>query len=98
MISACEMINQELEYEITNSNLTKMKKLNKLEINSEKLMKNEELMTLRGGYGTYSCYQEGWIPSCYHFITYINTASCDMALQICNTGFGGSCVTGDDCY
>lgn len=28
-----------------------MKKLNKLEINSEKLMKNEELVTLRGGYG-----------------------------------------------
>ena len=30
-----------------------MKKLNKLEINSEKLMKNEELLTLRGGYGSY---------------------------------------------
>jgi len=30
---------------------TKMKKLNKLEINSEKIMKNEELVTLRGGYG-----------------------------------------------
>jgi hypothetical protein len=27
-----------------------MKKLNKLQINSEKLMKNEELLTLRGGY------------------------------------------------
>lgn len=26
-----------------------MKKLNKLQINSEKLMKNEELITLRGG-------------------------------------------------
>lgn len=33
-----------------------MKKLNKLQINSEKLMKSEELMTLRGGYGgTGSC-------------------------------------------
>ena len=30
-----------------------MKKLNKLQINSEKLMKNEELTTLRGGYGGY---------------------------------------------
>jgi hypothetical protein len=28
-----------------------MKKLSKLQINSEKLMNNEELMTLRGGYG-----------------------------------------------
>jgi hypothetical protein len=32
-----------------------MKKLNKLQINSEKLMKNEELITLRGGYGN-DCY------------------------------------------
>ena len=34
-----------------------MKKLNKLQINSEKLMKSEELMTLRGGYdgGTANC-------------------------------------------
>ena len=29
-----------------------MKKLNKLQINSEKIMKNEELLTLRGGYVT----------------------------------------------
>jgi hypothetical protein len=28
-----------------------MKKLSKLQINSGKLMKNEELITLRGGYG-----------------------------------------------
>lgn len=28
-----------------------MKKLNKLQINSEKLIKDEELITLRGGYG-----------------------------------------------
>lgn len=28
-----------------------MKKLNKLQINSEKLMKNEELIALKGGYG-----------------------------------------------
>ena len=28
-----------------------MKKLSKLQINSERLIKNEELMTLRGGYG-----------------------------------------------
>ena len=38
-----------------------MKKLNKLQINSEKLMKNDELITLRGGYDDsgyrgYCCY------------------------------------------
>ena len=41
-----------------------MKKLNKLQINSEKLMKNEELITLRGGYGGYgggcSCLCYSW--------------------------------------
>jgi hypothetical protein len=35
-----------------------MKKLNKLQINQEKLMKNDELITLKGGYGLngYCCY------------------------------------------
>jgi hypothetical protein len=32
-----------------------MKKLNKVKINSEKIMKNEELITLRGGYGDNCC-------------------------------------------
>jgi hypothetical protein len=32
-----------------------MKKLGKLQINSEKIMKNEELLTLRGGYGGDCC-------------------------------------------
>jgi len=32
-----------------------MKKLNKLQINSEKIMKNEELTTLRGGYDSNNC-------------------------------------------
>jgi natural product precursor len=32
-----------------------MKKLNKLQINSEKIMKNEELTTLRGGYAGACC-------------------------------------------
>ncbi len=35
-----------------------MKKLNKLQINKEKLMKNEELITLRGGY-TWHCTVQG---------------------------------------
>jgi hypothetical protein len=32
-----------------------MKKLNKFQINSEKLMKNEELLNLKGGYGGACC-------------------------------------------
>jgi natural product precursor len=32
-----------------------MKKLNKLQINSEKIINNEELLALRGGYGTCTC-------------------------------------------
>ena len=38
-----------------------IKKLSELQINSEKLIKNEELMNLRGGYGSVgcSCQQDG---------------------------------------
>jgi len=36
-----------------------MKKLNKMQIDSEKLMKNEELISLRGGYYTYECWLNG---------------------------------------
>jgi len=32
-----------------------MKKLKKLQINTEKLMKNEELLALRGGYSSWTC-------------------------------------------
>lgn len=74
-----------------------MKKLNKLQINSDRLMKNEELMTISGGYGSYACWSEGWIPGCMgHIITYINTASCDMCISICGA-LGGSCCAGYDC-
>lgn len=33
-----------------------MKTLGKLKINTERIMKNEELITLRGGYGYVTCY------------------------------------------
>ncbi|HCI54327.1 MAG TPA: hypothetical protein PK910_02205 [Bacteroidales bacterium] len=34
-----------------------MKKISKLHINQDKIMKNEELLVLQGGYGTcYGCY------------------------------------------
>lgn len=45
-----------------------MKTLRKLNINSEKLMKNEELITLRGGYGTcYYCraFNNEWLGTLY---------------------------------
>lgn len=70
-----------------------MKKISKLKINPEKLMKNEELMTLRGG-TTYECYRYGWMPDgwCEQFITYINTTDCGSALYICNQVYEGGCV------
>ncbi|MDX9892220.1 MAG: hypothetical protein RBS29_06980 [Bacteroidales bacterium] len=43
-----------------------MKNLNKLQINHEKLMKNEQLMTLKGGYGYNGacciCYNQNMDP------------------------------------
>jgi hypothetical protein len=73
-----------------------MKKLNKLQINSEKLMKNEELLTLRGGYGggtgTLACYREGWASGCMTLITYMNT-TCTYAMSVCSA-LGGSCIKG----
>jgi natural product precursor len=44
-----------------------MKRLNKLQINSEKLMKNEEMIALRGGYGSINCGNgcgAPYVPSC----------------------------------
>jgi hypothetical protein len=37
-----------------------MKKLNKLQINSDRLMKEEELIILRGGYGGCNCVCYNW--------------------------------------
>jgi len=34
-----------------------MKKIGKLQINPKKLMKDEELMTLRGGFGVIKCFR-----------------------------------------
>jgi len=42
-----------------NQNFKEMKKINKLEISSEKIMKNEELINLQGGYQGWCCYCEG---------------------------------------
>ena len=56
-----------------------MKKLNKLQINSEKLMKNEELLTLRGGYGDNCCTCKEWDGT---VINYIAATTPDIVRQI----------------
>lgn len=57
-----------------------MKKLSKLQINSEKLMKNEELVTIRGGYGFAHCSRDG-IP-CGN----MPTADCGLAaVELCDS-------------
>lgn len=62
-----------------------MKKLNKLQINSKKLMKNEELVTIRGGgYGvTVFCYG-GEYGTCS-----FSMAGCEEAASICDLCPGG---------
>lgn len=73
----------------------------KLQINTDRLMKEEELMDLRGGdetYPSYRCYSTlGWFGRCSYFLGYINTASCPMAYTICAELWGGECVEGGDC-
>ncbi len=67
-----------------------MKKLSKLQINSDKIIKNEDLVTLKGGYGSIKCYSEGWGSGCMGSFVYINTA-CAYALTVCES-LGGHCV------
>lgn len=72
-----------------------MKKLNKLQINTEKLMKDEELMTLRGGYGgTYDCYNASFGGECIAYLGSFNTEGCYMAKIICWELYSGTCVPG----
>jgi hypothetical protein len=50
-----------------------MKKLNKLKINTEKVIKNDELVNLKGGYEGYqrvSCFSSGG------YLGYVNTSYC----------------------
>jgi hypothetical protein len=56
-----------------------MKKLNNFQINPERLMKNEELMVLRGGYSFVSCRING--GPCWEF----EIDSCDYAREVCNS-------------
>jgi len=70
-----------------------MKKLNKLQVNPDKLMKSEELVTLRGGYGSIVCYEWGSMNGlCGGAIKgYIN-GPCSEALYMCVHVYHGGCV------
>lgn len=57
-----------------------MKKLNKLTIHSEKLMKNEELVTLRGGYGG------GDGHGLYCSRPYQQGGPCSLSVGMCDVG------------
>ena len=57
-----------------------MKKLGKLSINPEKVMKNEELINLKGGYGS-----SGATLACQGTqVCRFNIPNCDLAEQTCN--------------
>ena len=61
-----------------------MKKLSKLQINPEKLMKNEELATIRGGYGWTYCIKNG--SPCGNW----PTGDCaGIALEFCESACSG---------
>ena len=59
-----------------------MKKLNKLEINPKKLMQNEELLVIRGGYGWLTCRVNGVI--CWS----ASIDNCNDAQEACNNVCG----------
>ena len=62
-----------------------MKKLNKVQINSEKILKNEELLTLRGGYDGVGIKCVGPGVECSGIWV---GGSCDNAAYFCdNIGF-----------
>lgn len=63
-----------------------MKKLNKLQINSEKLIKDTELVTLKGGYGSCHCWciELAGDPLGYVFS---ETGTCSLD---CMLAFGGN--------
>jgi len=59
-----------------------MKKLDKLQINSEKILKDEELLTLRGGYGMgyCSCRDEHDVHLCWAY-----PINCDLCMDFCDS-------------
>jgi hypothetical protein len=74
-----------------------MKKLNKLQIDSEKLMKNNELVNLRGGYDgeascTCLCKDIQW----YLILGYLVSSTGDCSSD-CKYAFGNSLYIGGTC-
>jgi hypothetical protein len=65
-----------------------MKKLNKLQINPEKIMKNEELVTLRGGYDGDG---DGWCGTCTVYEDAPHTLI--MSGVACSYSNGGANIT-----
>jgi hypothetical protein len=63
-----------------------MKKLNKLQINPEKLMNNGELMSLKGGYGDLLLACMGGQPTCFFYVSYCNET---FIRNMCNEGCPG---------
>ena len=72
-----------------------MKKLSKLQINAEKLLKNEELLTLRGGYdyGYCACKDSynnticgTWVQFCYDCRLWCEIACPSSVASICAGG------------
>lgn len=71
-----------------------MKKLNKLEINSEKLIKKEELMTLRGGYGGMLKCEGGEYGTCYFYVLGCSPETDKTTCDLCPGGWTSAICVG----
>lgn len=70
-----------------------MKKLRKLSINPEKVIKNEDLLNLKGGYTTtIKCYSEGWSSGCMGFLGEIQGDCNKWQLECYNAGHIAYCA------
>jgi hypothetical protein len=79
-----------------------MKKLSILQINSKKIITNEELVNLRGGYGgSGTCGFSVWIPTYEGGSTMFNWVMCNVSMHeakqaVADAGNGSWCC--DHCY
>ena len=70
-----------------------MKKLKKLQINNEKLMKNEELLRLRGGYEDCHCicYSRGPLEQPVGAMAATNESECDEMCDLIDCDGNWNC-------
>jgi natural product precursor len=69
-----------------------MKKLNKLQINSAKMISSDELLSLKGG-ASFKCYKYGSAGGwCNTYIGDVYASDCDSALYACIELREGGCV------